>query len=75
DISVDWGAILFKGLTLMGIYGREMFETWYLMTSMLQAGMDMNTIITHRLHIDEFQKGFEIMKSGQCVKVILDWSS
>lgn len=75
DISVDWGAILFKGLTLKGIYGREMFETWYLMTSMLQAGMDMNPIITHRLHIDEFQKGFEIMKSGQCGKVILDWSS
>ncbi|APD50141.1 L-threonine 3-dehydrogenase [Francisella hispaniensis] len=75
DISVDWGAILFKGLTLKGIYGREMFETWYLMTSMLQAGMDMNPIITHRLHIDEYQKGFEIMKSSQCGKVILDWSS
>lgn len=75
DVAVDWGAILFKGLTLKGIYGREMFETWYLMSSMLQAGMDMNPIITHRLHINEFQKGFEIMKSGQCGKVILDWSS
>ncbi|MDE4992418.1 L-threonine 3-dehydrogenase, partial [Francisella tularensis subsp. holarctica] len=62
-------------LTLKGIYGREMFETWYLMNSMLQAGMDMNPIITHLLHIDEFQKGFEIMKSGPCGKVILDWSS
>ncbi|MDE4967945.1 L-threonine 3-dehydrogenase, partial [Francisella tularensis subsp. holarctica] len=71
DISFDWGAILFKGLTLKGIYGREMFETWYLMTSMLLAGMDMNPIITHLLHIDEFQIGFDIMKSGQCGKVIL----
>ena len=73
-VAVDWGAILFKGLTLKGIYGREML--WYLMSSMLQAGMDMNPIITYRLlHINEFQKGFDIMKSGQCGKVILDWSS
>lgn len=74
DISVDWGAILFKGLILKGIYGREMFETWYLMSSMIQAGMDMNPVITHRLSIDDYQEGFEIMKSGKCGKVILDWS-
>lgn len=75
DISINWGAILFKGLTLKGIYGREMFETWYLMSSMIQAGMDIAPIITHRLHIDDFQKGFEIMKSGKCGKVILDWGN
>ena len=61
-----------KGLVLKGIYGREMFETWYLMSSMIKAGMDLNSIITHRLHIDDYIKGFEIMKSGQCGKVILD---
>lgn len=75
NVSIDWGTILFKGLTLKGIYGREMFETWYLMSSMIQSGMDINPIITHRLHIDDYQKGFEIMKSGKCGKVILDWSN
>lgn len=75
DVSVDWGAILFKGLILKGIYGREMFETWYLMSSMIQAGMDLSPVITHRLHIDDYKKGFEIMKSGKCGKVILDWSN
>lgn len=73
DVSINWGTILFKGLTLKGIYGREMFETWYLMSSMIQAGMDINPIITHRLHIDDYKEGFEIMKSGKCGKVILDW--
>lgn len=75
DISVNWGAILFKGLILKGIYGREMFETWYLMSSMLQAGMDMSPVITHRMSINDYKEGFEIMKSGKCGKVILDWSN
>ncbi|ASG68478.1 L-threonine 3-dehydrogenase [Francisella halioticida] len=75
DVSINWGTILFKGLILKGIYGREMFETWYLMSSMIQAGMNVSPIITHRLHIDDYKKGFEIMKSGKCGKVILDWSS
>ena len=75
NVSIDWGTVLFKGLTLKGIYGREMFETWYLMSSMIQSGMDISPIITHRLHIDDYQKGFKIMKSDKCGKVILDWSS
>jgi threonine 3-dehydrogenase len=75
NISIDWGTILFKGLILKGIYGREMFETWYLMSSMIQAGMDISPIITHRLHIDDYKEGFEIMKSGKCGKVILDWDN
>lgn len=75
DITINWSTILFKGLVLKGIYGREMFETWYLMSSMIQAGMDINPVITHRLNINDYKEGFEIMKSGQCGKVILDWRS
>lgn len=73
DIAVNWNKIIFKGLELKGIYGREMYETWYKMTSMLQSGLDLNPVITHRFPIDEFQKGFDAMLSGQCGKVILDW--
>ena len=73
DVSVDWGTILFKGLTLKGIYGREMFETWYLMSSMIQAGLYMKPVITHTYSIDDYIEGFEMMKSGKCGKVILDW--
>ncbi len=70
---VDWNQIIFKGLTLKGIYGREMFETWYKMTSMLQSGLDISSIITHHFAIDDFQDGFDAMRSGQSGKVILDW--
>jgi threonine 3-dehydrogenase len=73
DIAVNWNKIIFKGLELKGIYGREMYETWYKMTSMLQSGLDLNPVITHRFPIDDFQKGFDAMLSGQCGKVILDW--
>lgn len=73
DIAIDWNKIIFKGLELKGIYGREMYETWYKMTSMLQSGLDLSPVITHRFHIDDFQKGFDAMLSGQCGKVILDW--
>lgn len=73
DIAIDWNKIIFKGLELKGIYGREMYETWYKMTSMLQSGLDLSPVITHRFHIDDFQKGFDVMLSGQCGKVILDW--
>lgn len=72
-MDIDWNQVIFKGLIVKGIYGREMFETWYKMTSMLQSGLDISKVITHRLSIDRFQEGFEIMKSGQCGKVILDW--
>jgi threonine 3-dehydrogenase len=70
---VDWNTIIFKGLILKGIYGREMFETWYHMEQMLMSGLDLSPIITHRFHIDDFQKGFDIMAEGNCGKVILSW--
>lgn len=70
---VDWNRIIFKGLTMKGIYGREMYETWYQMEQMLMSGLDLSPIITHRFSIGEFQKGFDIMEEGQCGKVILNW--
>lgn len=73
DMAVDWNQVIFKGLVIKGIYGREMFETWYKMASLLQSGLDISPIITHRYAIDDFQQGFEAMLSGQCGKVILDW--
>ena len=72
--GIDWDAVIFKGLTLKGIYGREMFETWYKMSSMLQSGLNMDPIITHHFDIDEFQPAFELMESGQSGKVILHWN-
>lgn len=71
--TVDWGKIIFKALTLKGIYGREMWETWYQMEQMLITGIDLSPVITHRFGIDDFQKGFDIMESGECGKVILSW--
>jgi threonine 3-dehydrogenase len=71
--QVDWNRIIFKGLTLKGIYGREMFETWYQMEQMLMSGLDISPIITHRFAIDDFQKGFDVMEEGNCGKVILSW--
>lgn len=70
---VDWHDVIFKGLTLKGIYGREMFETWYKMAAMLQSGLDITPIITHHFPIDDFQEGFDVMCSGQSGKVILEW--
>jgi threonine 3-dehydrogenase len=71
--TVDWSRIIFKGLTLKGIYGREMFETWYQMEQMLMSGVDISPMITHRFPIEEFQKGFDVMEEGNCGKVILNW--
>ena len=71
--AIDWSKVIFKGLVLKGVYGREMFETWYKMVAMLQSGLDISPIITHRFGIDEFQKGFDVMRSGQSGKVVLDW--
>jgi threonine 3-dehydrogenase len=73
DCAVDWSQVIFKGLILKGIYGREMFETWYKMAAMIQSGLDITPVITHRFGIDDFQKGFDAMRSGQSGKVILDW--
>lgn len=74
QVSLDWSQVIFKGLVLKGIYGREMYETWYKMKSMLQSGLNLSPIITHRMKIDDYQKGFEIMCSGQSGKVVLDWT-
>ena len=73
DAKVNWNDIIFRGLTLKGIYGREMFETWYMMIQMLLSGLDISPVITHRLSIEQYQEGFEIMESGNCGKVILNW--
>ena len=74
DMAINWNDVIFKGLVLKGIYGREMFETWYKMSSMLQSGLNMDPIITHHFDIDEFQPAFELMESGQSGKVILHWN-
>ena len=74
DTMIDWNQVIFKGLIIKGIYGREMFETWYKMTSMLQSGLDITPILTHSFPIDEFEKGFEVMGSGHSGKVVLDWT-
>ncbi|HNS33287.1 MAG TPA: L-threonine 3-dehydrogenase [bacterium] len=74
ETTIDWNTVIFNGLTLKGIYGREMYETWYKMTAMLQTGLDISAIITHRFHFTEYLKGFEVMRSGNSGKVILDWS-
>ncbi|MCK6417538.1 MAG: L-threonine 3-dehydrogenase, partial [Alphaproteobacteria bacterium] len=72
-IAIDWNDVIFKSLVLKGIYGREMYETWYKMAAMLQSGLNIAPVITHRLPIDDFQKGFDAMLSGQCGKVVLEW--
>ena len=73
DVAIHWNQVIFKGLVIKGIYGREMFETWYKMASLLQSGLDLSPIITHTFSIDDFQKGFDTMGSGHSGKVILDW--
>ncbi len=73
EMSIDWNTVVFNMLTIKGIYGREMYETWYKMTVMIQSGLDITPVITHRFHYSEFQKGFEAMLSGQSGKVILSW--
>ncbi len=74
DMAIDWSQVIFKGLTIKGIYGREMFETWYKMASLIQSGLDLSPMITHHYKIEDFQKGFDAMHSGQSGKVILDWT-
>jgi threonine 3-dehydrogenase len=71
--AIDWDLVVFNGLTLKGIYGREMYETWYKMTAMIQTGLDVTPIITHRFPMTDYQRAFDIMASGQSGKVILDW--
>ena len=74
QIAIDWNLVVFNMLTIRGIYGREMYETWYKMSVLLDSGLDISPVITHRFHYSEFEKGFEAMQTGQSGKVILDWS-
>lgn len=73
EAAVDWNQVIFKGLIIKGIYGREMYETWYKMVAMIQSGLDLTPIITHRFNVADFQQGFETMGSGNSGKVILSW--
>ncbi len=73
NTQINWNNVIFKGLTLKGIYGREMYETWYHMEKMLISGLDVSPVITHRFPADDFQKAFDIMEAGNCGKVILEW--
>ena len=74
DTRIDWNLVVFNGLTIKGIYGREMYETWYKMTVMLQSGLDIRPVITHRFDCTDYQEAFEVMRSGQSGKVILAWA-
>jgi threonine 3-dehydrogenase len=75
DVSVDWNQVVFKGLTIKGIYGREMFETWYKMAALLQSGLNVRPVITHRVPYTDYQRAFEIMGRGQSGKVVMDWEA
>ena len=74
DTNIDWNQVIFKMLTLKGIYGREMFETWYKMGAMLQSGLNLEPIITHRFPVSQYKEAFEIMASGRSGKIVLDWT-
>jgi threonine 3-dehydrogenase len=74
DTVIDWNQVIFKGLEIKGVYGREMFETWYKMVAMLQSGLDLSPILTHHFAVEDFERGFAAMLSGQSGKVILDWA-
>ncbi|HEY7615253.1 MAG TPA: L-threonine 3-dehydrogenase [Terriglobales bacterium] len=73
EMAIDWHEVIFNMLTIKGIYGREMYETWYKMTVMLESGLDISPVITHRFSWSDYQQGFDAMRSGECGKVILDW--
>jgi threonine 3-dehydrogenase len=74
EIAIDWTTVIFNGLTIKGIYGREMYETWYKMTVMLESGLDIRPVITHRFAYQEYEKAFQVMRTGNSGKVILVWS-
>lgn len=74
NLAIDWNHVIFNMLTIKGIYGREMYETWYQMTVMLQSGLDISPVITHHFPYQEFEKAFEIMESGNSGKIVLNWS-
>ena len=74
DMAIDWNKVIFNMLTIKGIYGREMYETWYKMSVLVQSGLDISPVITHRYHYSEFEKGFAAMRTGSSGKVVLKWS-
>lgn len=74
-MAIDWNKVIFNMLTLKGIYGREMYETWYQMSVMLECGLNLKPVITHRFHYTDFEQGFAAMESGHCGKVVLDWTT
>jgi len=74
EMAIDWTSVVFNMLTIKGIYGREMYETWYKMTVMLQSGLDISPVITHQMEYTDYEEGFAAMKSGDCGKVILHWA-
>jgi threonine 3-dehydrogenase len=73
ELAIDWNTVIFNMITIKGIYGREMYETWYLMQSMIQTGLDISPVITHKFHYTEFEEAFAVMRSGNSGKVIMDW--
>jgi threonine 3-dehydrogenase len=75
EMAIDWNTVIFNMLTIKGIYGREMYETWYKMTVMLESGLVITPVITHRFPYDQFEQGFSAMRSGSAGKVILNWSN
>jgi threonine 3-dehydrogenase len=75
EVSIDWSQVIFKGLVLKGIYGREMFETWYSMSVMLERGLDLTPVITHRFGYGDFEQAFDVARQGYCGKVIMDWTA
>jgi threonine 3-dehydrogenase len=75
EMAIDWHTVIFSMLTIKGIYGREMYETWYKMSVMLETGLDIKPVITHHFHHSEFQKGFEVMTTGDSGRVVLDWTA
>jgi threonine 3-dehydrogenase len=75
EMSIDWNTVIFHMLTIKGIYGREMYETWYKMNVMLESGLDIKPVITHHFAAPDFQKGFEVMMTGESGRVVLNWES
>ena len=71
--KINWDDVIFKGLNIKGIYGREMYDTWYKMTQMVRGGLSISEVLTHQFNIDDFQDAFEVLKSGNCGKVVLKW--
>ena len=72
-MTLDLNAVIFKGLTLRGIYGRRIFETWYKVAAMLQSGLDVGSVVTHRFPVDDFRQAFEVVAGGECGKVVIEW--